>query len=158
MELDQFWEKVKKTKTCWLWTGSKFINGYGAIWLSGKQKYAHRVSWTIHNKKLRKGLDIMHSCDVRHCVRIDHLSQGNRKKNMQDASVKGRMRGYAFNNTLKSKCLMGHPYDEENTMHLVYHGRKRRACRTCKKVWAKRYKDPKWVKGSRYPSAVSTLK
>ncbi len=36
------------------------------------------------------GLDVMHSCDNRKCVNIDHLSLGTRKENLQDMIQKGR--------------------------------------------------------------------
>ena len=88
--LNKFWSKVKKTGGCWNWTGGKFSEGYGAIWIQGKQKRAHRISWEIHNGKIPKGLLICHSCDNPACVRPIHLFLGTNKDNMQDKAKKGR--------------------------------------------------------------------
>ena len=33
---------------CWLWYGASVDGGYGCLWLNGKNKRAHRVSWMLH--------------------------------------------------------------------------------------------------------------
>lgn len=86
-ELDRFWNKVQKTDTCWLWTGSIDNLGYGRI--RGWTK-AHRASWQIHFGPIPAGLNVCHSCDVRHCVRPDHLWLGTQKENVHDMIRKGR--------------------------------------------------------------------
>ena len=91
---DRFWERVKKTATCWLWTGATNGVGYGLI---GKGRagegnaYAHRVSWEIHFGPIPAGLYVCHSCDNPPCVRPDHLFVASNSQNIIDARDKGRL-------------------------------------------------------------------
>lgn len=86
----RFWKKVNKTKSCWLWTGSKVTNGYGCIWLNGKAKQAHRISYEIHFGSIPKNGCILHKCDTKACVNPNHLFLGTQKDNMQDRNNKNR--------------------------------------------------------------------
>lgn len=93
----RFWQKVNKTKTCWLWTGFKMAWGYGGIAKDNsrpmKQLYAHRVSWEIHNGPIPAGLSVLHNCpggDNPACVNPAHLYLGTHKDNMADMVAKGR--------------------------------------------------------------------
>ena len=88
----RIWEKVNKTKTCWLWTAST-KNGYGVIGDTGEilNRYAHRYSWELHNnKKIPNGLCALHRCDIRSCVNPKHLFLGTKKDNIHDCLKKGR--------------------------------------------------------------------
>lgn len=89
---DRFWAKVQKSETgCWLWTGTISKNGYGNFGLDGRVVSAHRMAWQLaHGRTPPAGAVVMHSCDVRACVRPDHLSVGSHKDNMRDMVVKGR--------------------------------------------------------------------
>jgi hypothetical protein len=92
---DRFWEKVKKTKTCWLWTGAKSTRyGYGGLSTERGEhpKLAHRFSYELHKGPIPQGKFIMHSCDKALCVNPAHLSAGTQKDNMLDAVSKRRMR------------------------------------------------------------------
>jgi HNH endonuclease/CENP-B-like protein len=89
----RFWPKVRKTKTCWLWTASTDKKGYGWIGLGGHiapRIYSHRLSWEIHNGKVPDGLFVLHDCDVPLCVRPDHLFLGTKSDNTRDMVSKGR--------------------------------------------------------------------
>jgi hypothetical protein len=87
----KFWNKVLKTETCWLWQAVKTDNGYGIFRLNtGQNMLAHRVSWEMHNSKIPEGLHVCHHCDVRNCVRPEHLFIGTRNANMFDCFQKGR--------------------------------------------------------------------
>jgi len=77
---------------CWLWTGHKYRNGYGAIKVFGRMRLAHRFSYELHKGPIPEGLCILHSCDVRNCVNPEHLRVGTHQENMQEASERGRMR------------------------------------------------------------------
>lgn len=87
---ERFWARVDKTDNCWLWIGSKVHNGYGRIWSNGKTLLAHRFSYELHKGPIPKGLCVLHHCDVRNCVRPDHLFTGTRRDNTQDMIRKGR--------------------------------------------------------------------
>jgi hypothetical protein len=84
---------------CWLWTGS-LVDGYGQVSLptGGKWKAhrVHRLSWEYHIGPIPEGMHVCHKCDVRSCVRPDHLFLGDIPTNNRDMVKKGRnkiMRG-----------------------------------------------------------------
>lgn len=71
---ERFWSKVEKTLDCWLWTERKDLNGYGIFDIStDRAEGAHRVSWRMANGEIPEGCIIGHLCNVRNCVRPDHL-------------------------------------------------------------------------------------
>jgi len=87
-----FWANVKKTDTCWLWTGSVQGDAYGKIVVCGKTISVHRFSKLLDLGEIADDLYVCHQCDVKLCVRPDHLFLGTAKDNMADAVNKGRMR------------------------------------------------------------------
>ena len=74
------------------------MNGYGKFAMKNetgqtKIRLAHRVAYELEvGHELPHDTFVLHSCDVRECVRFDHLFLGNQKMNMHDASQKGRLR------------------------------------------------------------------
>jgi hypothetical protein len=89
-EPDRFWNKVKRSRGCWLWTGAITSWGYG--WFqrtAGVPHYAHRVAWEFTHGAAPNGL-VLHKCDVRHCVNPDHLYVGTQADNMRDMASRGR--------------------------------------------------------------------
>lgn len=87
----RFFEKVRKTDWCWLWTASTRGSGYGSFKLNGKVVDAHRVSWIIHNGEIPSGSLVCHKCDNRLCVNPKHLFLGSYKDNFHDAVKKDRI-------------------------------------------------------------------
>lgn len=80
---------------CWIWLGGTNEHGYGILGLGTRAQgvaKAHRVSWTLHNGEIPKGMSILHKCDVPACVNPDHLTVGTLKENSQDMVRKGRCR------------------------------------------------------------------
>jgi len=92
-DIERFWKKVDKesNKECWLWIGSKDINGYGRFMKDYNPILAHRISFHLFYKKEIEGLFVLHHCDRPNCVNPAHLFLGTQKDNMQDAFNKGRM-------------------------------------------------------------------
>lgn len=84
---------VKKTAACWLWLGGT-TGGYGRIIGNGhRERLAHRYSWIAHCGPIPRGMFILHKCDVKLCVRPDHLFLGTQLDNMKDCLSKGRRAG-----------------------------------------------------------------
>lgn len=88
----RFWCKVKKTRKCWLWTGSTTSKNrpYGRIYVNGYATLTHRLSYKLHKGDLKKSEDVLHHCDNPRCVRPSHLFKGSAEDNMRDMVNKGR--------------------------------------------------------------------
>ena len=71
-----FWKKVRKTDSCWLWTGGTNNDGYGRahFWVDGekKSKQAHHVAYFL--KHGRWPAYVLHSCDTPASVSYTHLT------------------------------------------------------------------------------------
>jgi hypothetical protein len=89
---DRFWSKVNKTETCWLWTASIDLKGYGQFGLggSGNIGLVHRLSWSAVNGPIPKDKEILHRCDHPACVRPDHMRLGTHAENMAEMSERRR--------------------------------------------------------------------
>lgn len=84
--------RVRKTDTCWLWTGY-LSHGYGEISRGGREganAKAHRVAWELFRGEIPAGLMVCHHCDVPACVNPDHLFLGTALDNKRDEIAKGR--------------------------------------------------------------------
>ena len=82
---------INSETECHEWNRHRYHQGYGQIFYDGRQQYVHRVIYQIINKiKLLPSDEIMHSCDNPCCCNINHLSLGDKNKNMADMVAKGR--------------------------------------------------------------------
>jgi len=86
--VQHFFDRFKPgdKNSCWEWTGVKNAQGYGKL----GSRYAHRISWEIHNEEITGLLVVCHHCDNPSCVNPLHLFIGTQKDNMQDMIAKGR--------------------------------------------------------------------
>jgi len=89
----RFWRQVRKTNTCWVWTGTCHSNGYGQVYVGGegyKKLLAHRASWILMKGEIPPGVFVLHHCDNKRCVNPKHLFLGSQKDNIQDMLEKRR--------------------------------------------------------------------
>lgn len=106
--VERFWEKVEKTDSCWVWTGSK--DRYGWFRVGSKMTKAHRFSYIIHKGEIPLGMCVLHKCDNPPCVNPTHLYIGTMADNNRDMISKKRFHNGANN----SRKPMGenHPFSK----------------------------------------------
>lgn len=93
---ERFWEKVylagplsehaPELGPCWLWTAHRNTSGYG----KDGGVLAHRRAWQLTNGAVPIGLNVLHRCDCRPCVRPEHLFLGTQADNVADCMAKDR--------------------------------------------------------------------
>jgi hypothetical protein len=119
-----FWEKVNKTHSCWLWMGSKDRNGYGQVRIGkrpGKLFYTHRLAYEMLVGLIPSGMVIDHLCKNPACCNPDHLEPVTQRENVR----RGRGNGYRE----RTHCIRGHEFTPENTRRQTNGGRQ---CISCK--------------------------
>lgn len=136
----RFWSKVDKRGAsqdeCWEFRSRNTIRGYGRMSFGrGRDAYAHRVSWELHNGPIPDGLYVCHRCDNPPCVNPSHLWLGTLSDNTQDMIRKGRSRNQ---NDGKTQCDHGHTFTPENTYLDASTGK--RACRQCRRHACARFR------------------
>ena len=75
---------------CWVWLGCKRKEGYGRISVKGRSEATHRMSYTLFNGTIPKGLLVCHKCDNPSCINPEHLFVGTDLDNSKDKIKKGR--------------------------------------------------------------------
>jgi len=125
---------IRDPSGCWIWMGAISM-GYGRITISSngskKVKGVHRVMWELTNGPIPKGIFVLHTCDIRHCINPNHLFLGTQLDNMQDMIKKGRKSKIRWNTNI-THCKHGHPFDEKNTYY--YPNKNEKSCRTCQRA------------------------
>jgi len=90
----RFWLKVRKTDSCWRWTGNLSKDGRADIVVGDRSQgriKIHRLSWLIHYGDIPEKLSVLHHCDLSSCVNPDHLWLGTRSDVLTQAWSKGKM-------------------------------------------------------------------
>jgi hypothetical protein len=118
--LARFDAKVRKTDTCWQWTGALQTNGYGSFGAGGGSTsiLAHRFAWERAVGPIPTGLTIDHLCMNTKCVNPAHFEVVTVAEN---ASRKGRS---------ITHCKRGHELAGANLY--VYPNTGKRGCRICR--------------------------
>lgn len=75
---------------CWLWTHGAFNDGYGSVWINGRDLRTNRAMWKAVHGSIPKGMLVLHKCDTPMCCNPDHLFLGTQKDNIVDMYRKGR--------------------------------------------------------------------
>lgn len=131
-EVERFWRRVRKTRTCWIWTGGLTGAGYGIVSCEPRKpngrltsKGAHRYAYELLVGPIPEGLVLDHLCRVPACVNPSHLEPVTPGENAR--------RGVSPipANALKTECAQGHPFDEDNTRIDPKTGH--RSCWTCRR-------------------------
>jgi len=92
---------------CWNWGRGLTAYGYGQMAYKCKRYAPHRLSWEYANdKKIGKGMVIMHSCDNPSCVNPNHLSMGTQAENVADMIRKGRFNSYDRTGENNHSCVV----------------------------------------------------
>lgn len=125
----RFWNKIKKTSTCWLWTAAIAPNGYGVFNTREKKRtrYAHRLSYIYFNGDISDDLTVDHLCRVRNCVNPRHLEAVCQKENVLRGISSPSM------NAKKENCKCGNKYSP-----YFYKGKEYRRCKNCHNINSKK--------------------
>ena len=125
--IERFESHVNKTDTCWLWQGHITPKGYGylpmkhndGVW---RPTLAHRIAYQIYKGDIPEGMTIDHLCRTRNCVNPAHLEAVTQSVNLHRGDT------LQAQNSAKTHCPKGHPYDEQNTWISRFG---KRSCRVC---------------------------
>jgi hypothetical protein len=137
-ELNRFWARVNKNGPlfddkgpCWVWTGPpRKRDGYGAVHFSGRNVAPHLVTLMLAGFKAPKDRPFAdHMCRNRLCCNPNHLRYVTPYIN----GVENNDSPHAIN-ARKTHCKRGHPFDAENTQHVLRYGKPARQCIACAKL------------------------
>jgi hypothetical protein len=106
--INRFNNKLRKTKTCWIWRGKPANTGYGRMVVGSKKGIpirrlvtAHRMAFELSGFPLGADEEVHHVCLNKMCVRIhrDHIVRVPRYKNPDSVANMPRFKTY---------CKRGH--------------------------------------------------
>jgi hypothetical protein len=112
------------TDECWEWQGSRFINGYGRLYVNGVAFYAHRLAHEHFVGPIPNGLVIDHLCRNKLCVNPTHLETVTSGEN----TIRGMHPNMVTHR--EKRCRRGHEIVGYNALLNATNGRKQ--CRRCR--------------------------
>lgn len=83
---------MSKMRDCWEWAACLSSTGYGSFSFCNKTVNVHTFTWKLYKGPIYTGLQVLHKCDNRKCVRPDHLFLGTQFDNVSDMIKKNRGR------------------------------------------------------------------
>lgn len=138
---ERFWAKVNKDGPipehrpelgpCWVWQGTLGKNGYAYLSIgsridnSKRMEYGHRLIYEWIYGPIPLSLQIDHLCQNRACVNFKHLELVTSQENTR----RGNARLNGREQSAKTHCPQGHPYDASNTLIRPNGWRHCKACR-----------------------------
>lgn len=125
----RFWKKVKRSRSCWLWTAAK-SDGYGLFWFGGKLVAAHRFVYAALVGAIPDDREVDHVCRKRHCVRPDHLRLLSHRDNVLAGA------NISADRARRERCPVGHEFT------VITRGGARgtqRRCVTCRRAYQREY-------------------
>lgn len=106
--IKRFLKFVRKTPKCWIWTGACHGRNekslYGQFYFNNKVRLSHRVSHSLFNGNVKKGLVVHHLCNNTLCVNPKHLKAVTQKENILLGTSPSAI------HAKKTHCPKGHPY------------------------------------------------
>lgn len=82
--------RMNQANGCIEWIGAIESTGYGQIRVGAHLEAAHRVSYRLAKGEIPLGMLVLHKCDNRKCINVEHLFIGDYSDNAKDMVAKGR--------------------------------------------------------------------
>lgn len=103
-QIENFWRNFRREGECLLYTHKLRGDGkgYGQVRIATysdtegdegyylKTWFVHRLAYVLRHGPIPDSIDVLHHCDVRHCVEATHLFLGTDLENSRDCEAKGR--------------------------------------------------------------------
>lgn len=84
------YSQVNEVSGCREWVRHINADGYGMLWLNGGAKRTHRAAWIAEHGAIPDGMHVLHKCDNRKCINLEHLFLGTNADNVADKVAKNR--------------------------------------------------------------------
>lgn len=81
---------VNEANGCIEWQRHINAQGYGMVWMDGKSERSHRAAWISAHGAIPDELHVLHKCDNRKCINLNHLFLGTNSDNVADKVSKNR--------------------------------------------------------------------